>query len=69
LIVKDNGPGIPDELHERIFDRFFRVLGSNVQGSGLGLSIVTQIANLHSAEIKLTKGLEGKGLGVMIIFP
>src|SRR3546814_13128472 len=41
--VEDSGPGISDEDRERVFDRFFRVLGGNTDGSGLGLSIVKEI--------------------------
>lgn len=68
LTVADNGPGIPEELHTRVFERFFRVLGTNVQGSGLGLSIVRQIAELHSADIRLGTGLEGRGLSISCVF-
>jgi len=39
LTVRDNGPGIPDAERERVFERFYRVLGSGTEGSGLGLSI------------------------------
>jgi two-component system sensor histidine kinase QseC len=51
--VADNGPGVPNELKERIFERFFRVIGSEATGSGLGLSIVKQIADIHSADINI----------------
>ena len=47
LKVKDTGPGIPIEERERIFERFYRIAGNEVQGSGLGLAIVNQIAQLH----------------------
>ena len=42
LTVEDSGPGIPPEARTRVFERFHRELGSGVEGSGLGLSIVKQ---------------------------
>jgi two-component system, OmpR family, sensor histidine kinase QseC len=69
LEVIDNGPGIPPKLRARVFERFFRVLGSNTQGSGLGLAIVEQIAKLHHASVHLDKPDEGRGLKVQIKFP
>lgn len=51
LEVEDSGPGVPLEDRERIFDRFFRVLGTGVDGSGLGLSIVKEIAEQHQASL------------------
>lgn len=69
LQVIDNGPGIPAKLRERVFERFFRVLGTNAQGSGLGLAIVEQIAKLHKASVSLTTPEHGSGLQVEIHFP
>jgi two-component system, OmpR family, sensor histidine kinase QseC len=53
LDVIDTGPGIPEDLRERIFDRFYRKLGNKESGTGLGLSIVRQILRLHEADIKI----------------
>ena len=69
LIVADNGPGIPEKLRKRIFERFFRVIGNNTTGSGLGLSIVQQITKLHHAEIELHTPASGKGAEFRVIFP
>lgn len=69
LRVIDNGPGIPDELKERVFERFFRVLGNKATGSGLGLGIVLQIVKIHHAEIKLEKPESGQGLDFQVWFP
>lgn len=69
LTVTDNGPGIPPELRSRVFERFYRVLGTNTQGTGLGLAIVQQIAALHQAEVRLGTGTEGHGLKVSISLP
>ncbi len=51
--ISDSGPGIPLELRERVTERFYRVTGSGQQGSGLGLSIVDKIADLHNAKWQL----------------
>ena len=40
LEVQDSGPGIPEQERQRVFDRFYRILGNDAAGSGLGLSIV-----------------------------
>lgn len=69
LIVADNGPGIPVELRSRVFERFYRVLGTKQTGSGLGLAIVQQIAMLHQAEVTLGTPASGQGLEVTIVFP
>ncbi len=69
LRVTDNGPGIPDNLKQRVFERFFRVLGTNKPGSGLGLAIVQQIAQLHDAKIVLSNPKVGHGLIIEVMFP
>lgn len=69
LEVEDNGPGIPDELKVRVFERFFRVLGTKSTGTGLGLAIVLQICDLHKATIELANPKVGKGLVFRVIFP
>jgi len=53
LVVKDTGPGIPEEELPRVIDRFYRVPGSPSSGSGLGLAIVKQIAAAHNADVVL----------------
>jgi two-component system sensor histidine kinase TctE len=56
LEVEDNGPGIPEGERQRVFDRFYRILGTNVDGSGLGLAIVREIAEQHDALIRVGNG-------------
>jgi len=68
LRVSDTGPGIPPELRSRVFERFYRILGTQSTGSGLGLAIVQQIADLHRAEVRLAAGENGTGLQVEIWF-
>ena len=53
----------------RLGERFFRVLGTEQTGNGLGLSIVARIAALHDAALRFEDGLEGRGLGVVLDFP
>lgn len=54
LAVEDSGPGIAEENRERVFDRFYRVLGTRADGSGLGLAIVREIAQRHYATVRIT---------------
>ncbi len=51
--VEDSGPGVVPEERERVFDPFYRTLGTGIDGSGLGLAIVREIAKQHSATISL----------------
>ena len=69
LAVTDSGPGIPEEERERVFDRFYRRMGSETPGSGLGLSIVRNIAQRHGARLTLDAGPAQKGLAVRVVFP
>jgi signal transduction histidine kinase len=68
LLVQDNGPGIAPELHERVFERFYRVPGGEADGSGLGLAIVRKLAEAYGSSIRLGLGLEGRGLSVALVF-
>lgn len=68
LAVVDTGPGIPEAERGRVFDRFHRVLGTGEEGSGLGLSIVRRIADLHRARVSLGAGPGGRGLRAEIEF-
>ena len=53
LQVEDSGPGVPEEERDLVFQPFYRALGSEADGSGLGLPIVQEIARQHSAEVLL----------------
>ena len=53
LQVEDNGPGIAPQERELVFQPFFRALGTNVDGSGLGLPIVKEIAQQHGATVSI----------------
>ena len=67
LEVEDNGPGIPPEDRERAFERFQRGKAGGT-GSGLGLSIVRDIAGHHGATAELLDGPGGVGLKVRVTF-
>jgi len=67
--VEDTGVGIPEADRERVFERFYRVLGSGEDGSGLGLPIVREIAELHRATVTLNANPAGAGTMVQVVFP
>ncbi len=69
LEVSDNGPGIPEEERERVFERFYRILGTEAPGSGLGLAIVKEIASAHEAEVVIDSAPSGSGTRVTVSFP
>lgn len=68
LEVTDSGPGIPEQERQRVFDRFYRILGNDAAGSGLGLSIVKRITDFHAAKLTLADGEQGAGLKVSVEF-
>ncbi len=68
LSVSDDGPGIPEEEIKKVSERFYRPLGTQASGSGLGLSIVKRIAEIHGATLNLAPSREGKGLNVQVAF-
>jgi len=69
--LRDNGPGIPEAVLERVFEPFFRVEGSrnrNTGGTGLGLSIARNIAQLHGGNLIL-RNRKGGGLEAILTLP
>ena len=68
LTVADNGPGIPEDKRGRVLERFYRLDDSRSKpGSGLGLSLVQAIAQLHGGQVFLEDA--GPGLKVVLDFP
>lgn len=67
--VEDTGPGIPPEERERVFERFYRMAQSQAGGSGLGLSIVGEIAALYGATVRISDPAQGSGTIVRVSFP
>ena len=58
--VEDNGPGVPDAEKDLIFQPFYRALGNEADGSGLGLPIVLEIAQQHAAQVSLEAAQPGR---------
>lgn len=69
LIIGDNGPGVNAEELTRLSQRFYRILGTKETGSGLGLSIVKKIVELHQGELNFRSKPEYQGLEVTILLP
>jgi two-component system, OmpR family, sensor histidine kinase TctE len=69
LCVEDNGPGIPVEERESIFERFHRLPDSEIEGSGLGLAIVKEIAGIHGGNVQVSDGAGGRGASFQVFFP
>jgi signal transduction histidine kinase len=60
IVIADNGPGIPQEYRDKVFEKFFRLEQSrNTRGNGLGLSLVAAIARIHNAAITLEDNQPG----------
>jgi two-component system sensor histidine kinase TctE len=68
VTISDTGPGIPSEERERVFERFYRVLGTKVNGTGLGLAIVNEIAIAHGAAVELLSPPSGTGTVAKVTF-
>jgi signal transduction histidine kinase len=72
IAVRDQGPGIPADQLERVFEPFFRLEGSRSResgGVGLGLSIARNIARWHGGDVTLSNALGGKGLIAELALP
>ena len=69
LAVEDDGPGIPPELRDKVFERFFRGAGDRSGSSGLGLAIVRAVAQSHSGSVTLEEPLDGRGARFVVRFP
>jgi signal transduction histidine kinase len=69
LEIADDGPGIPPEERDRVFDRFYRGRDVEVPGSGLGLAIAREVAALHGGRLSLLPGLQGRGVTVRLTLP
>jgi len=72
LTVEDDGRGIPPEERSRVFERFYRISAAQnaeITGSGLGLSIVSEIARIHGATVTCDSGKNDKGTKFTVTFP
>ena len=69
LRVQDSGPGMTDTELARLGERFYRVLGSQQSGSGLGWSIIRRIAQVYGAQVQTGRSVELGGLAVTVSWP
>ena len=74
LTIEDQGPGIPADLHERVFDKFFRAmrdgdLAGEKPGTGMGLAIAKGIVEAHGGRIWIEKAHESTGTRVVVLLP
>jgi len=68
LSVSDDGPGIPEQEMDKVSERFYRPADTQASGSGLGLSIVKRIAEVHGASLRFMQAGNGRGLRVTVEF-
>lgn len=68
LSVDDSGPGIPEEEREHVFERFYRIMGTQAEGSGLGLAIVREVVEGAGGTVTLGTSRTG-GLSVSVRLP
>ena len=70
--IEDSGPGIAPDERELVFQPFYRIMDTETEGSGLGLSIVREIAHQHNASVELESRQDssnvGQGLRVKVKF-
>ncbi|MEP6920633.1 MAG: DUF4118 domain-containing protein [bacterium] len=74
LTIEDHGPGIPAELRERVFDKFFRAMrdgdsAAQKPGTGMGLAIAKGIVEAHGGKIWIEDGQDSKGTRVIVLLP
>ncbi len=68
LSVSDQGPGIPQNMHKKVFERFFRLPGQDQPGSGLGLAIAERAATRNNGVIRLENTNDTTGLTAVVDF-
>jgi K+-sensing histidine kinase KdpD len=72
LVVEDQGPGIPVELRERVFDKFFRAMrdgDKSKSGTGMGLAIAKGIVEAHGGHISIEDSGDSNGIRVVVLLP
>lgn len=69
IVVTDNGPGIPAEVRDRVFERFYRNAPPGQHGTGLGLAIVKEIVLAAQGTVTLGAGPQNVGLTVLVQLP
>jgi two-component system sensor histidine kinase QseC len=69
LSITDDGPGISPAEQSLVFERFYRVAGTDITGSGLGLAIVAQAVTRLGGKVRLEQGLQGRGCNFIVEIP
>jgi two-component system sensor histidine kinase TctE len=69
VIVEDDGPGIPVAERGLVFERFYRMPGTEQPGTGLGLAIVREIAAVHNAVVDIEERPSSRGTSIRVDFP
>jgi signal transduction histidine kinase len=69
LAVEDDGPGVPAELADHVFERFVRGAGDGGGSSGLGLAIVKAVAEGHGGSVRMAPPLDGVGARFVVTLP
>ena len=69
IAVEDDGPGVPPELADKVFERFFRGASDRGGSSGLGLAIVRAVAESHQGTVRLEPPLDGRGARFVVRLP
>ncbi len=69
IAVEDDGPGVPPEFADKVFERFFRGASDRGGSSGLGLSIVRAVADSHQGTVTLEPPLDGRGARFVVRLP
>jgi len=67
--VADSGPGIPEEHHPHIFDKYYQVERSRAVGTGLGLAIAREMVDAHGGRIWVEPPVEGQGADFRVALP
>lgn len=68
LTIEDSGPGIPESERDQVFERFYRIMGTQAEGSGLGLAIVREVVDGAGGTVSLGSASAG-GLSVTVRLP
>jgi signal transduction histidine kinase len=69
LEVKDNGPGLSDEVREHVFEPYFMTKTGPEQGTALGLATVFGIVEAHNGSVEVDVGLDGRGTTMRVVLP
>jgi two-component system sensor histidine kinase KdpD len=69
VAVEDEGPGISEELREKVFEKFVRVGKKGADGLGLGLAIARGIVEAQNGTIEIKSGADDKGTRVVLTLP